>query len=77
MSNVNFRVDDELKKRAYAVLNDLGVTPSALFKSVLQYVADTGKLPVQHVVLSEEDAKLLGQIRQHQAIPNLESTELR
>lgn len=64
MSNVNFRVDDALKKKSYAVLKELGVTPSELFKSVLQYVADTGKLPVKHVVVSEEDLKLLSMMRE-------------
>ncbi|KJV37512.1 MULTISPECIES: type II toxin-antitoxin system RelB/DinJ family antitoxin [Acinetobacter] len=64
MSNVNFRVDDVLKKKSYSVLKELGITPSELFKSVLQYVADTGKLPVKHIVVSEEDLKLLSMMRE-------------
>lgn len=74
MSNVNFRVDDVLKKKSYSVLKELGITSSELFKSVLQYVADTGKLPVKHIVVSEEDLKLLSMMREriHEVEESLE-----
>ena len=63
MATVNFRINDSLKEKSYAVLKEQGVTPTDLFTNVLEYIASTGKLPVKQVLLSEEDAKLLEVVR--------------
>lgn len=63
MATVNFRIDDNLKEKSYAVMHQLGVTPTDIFKNVLQYIAETGKLPVKTVVVSDEDAELLALVK--------------
>lgn len=67
---VNFRTEEALKKTAYNVLKQKGVTPSDFYNIILQYVATTGKLPVQQVLLSnEEDAALLALVQKRIAEP--------
>ncbi len=63
MATVNFRVDETLKKKSYAVLKEQGIAPTEFFTNMLEYIATTGKLPVQKTLLSEEDAELLAIVR--------------
>ncbi|HGI7032732.1 TPA: type II toxin-antitoxin system RelB/DinJ family antitoxin [Klebsiella aerogenes] len=69
MATVNFRVDENLKTQSYAVLKEQGVSPTDLFTSVLEYIANTGKLPVQKVILTDEDAELLEIARKRLSSP--------
>ena len=63
MATVNFRVDESLKSKSYAVLKEKGIVPTDFFTSVLEYIATTGRLPVQKIIVSEEDADLLEVVR--------------
>lgn len=63
MATVNFRVDETLKKKSYAVLKEQGIAPTEFFTNMLEYIANTGKLPVQKTLLSEDDAELLAIVR--------------
>ncbi len=63
MASVNFRVDDDLKEKSFSVLKAQGIAPTDFFTSVLEYIANTGRLPVKKVVLSDEDAELLALVR--------------
>ena len=63
MATVNFRVDEMLKEKSYSILKEQGIAPTEFFISVLEYIATTGKLPVQKALLSEEDAALLAIVR--------------
>ncbi|MDM1249435.1 type II toxin-antitoxin system RelB/DinJ family antitoxin [Acinetobacter sp. R933-2] len=63
MATVNFRVDEALKEKSYSVLREQGITPTEFFTNVLEYIAATGKLPVQKALLSEEDTELLAIVR--------------
>lgn len=38
MSTITIRLEDDLKQRAYAALDELGVTPSELLRQTLPYV---------------------------------------
>ena len=53
MATVNFRVDEALKEKSYSVLREQGIAPTEFFTNVLEYIAATGKLPVQKALLSE------------------------
>ncbi|TXJ09645.1 MAG: type II toxin-antitoxin system antitoxin, RelB/DinJ family [Acinetobacter sp.] len=64
MASVNFRVNDALKEQAFLILKQQGVAPTEFFTDVLQYIVNTGMLPVRQVVVSEEDAALLALARQ-------------
>ena len=64
MATVNFRISDSLKEKSYLVLKEQGIAPTDFFTSVLEYIATTGKLPVQKALLSEQDAELLAIVRQ-------------
>ncbi len=63
MATVNFRVDEALKEKSYSVLRKQGIAPTEFFTNILEYIAMTGKLPVQRALLSEEDAELLSVVR--------------
>lgn len=54
-TQIGFRIDEGLKEAAYAKLDELGVTPTDLFRDVLQYVVMYGKLPVRRVIVSNTD----------------------
>ncbi|NNP77815.1 translation repressor RelB [Acinetobacter sp. Ac_3412] len=59
MATVYFRVNDSLKAKSYAVLKEQGIAPNDFFTSVLEYIATTGRLPIQKIIVSDEDADLL------------------
>jgi RHH-type rel operon transcriptional repressor/antitoxin RelB len=63
MASVNFRVSDDLKEKSFSVLKEQGIAPTDFFISVLEYIVNTGKLPVKQVVVSEEDFELLALAR--------------
>jgi len=69
MTSINFRIDADLKAEAYRRLAELGVTPSELIRQTFEYVVQTGRLPVQRQVLSEEDHHLLTIVRERLASP--------
>lgn len=70
MATVNFRVDEALKEKSYSILREHGIAPTEFFTNVLEYVAMTGKLPVQKAILSEEDTELLAIVRRRINDPN-------
>lgn len=70
MATINIRIDAELKTRAYAALDKLGVTPSELLRDTLQYVADEGRLPIHQALLTDEDAALLQTARERLRHPD-------
>ncbi|MBF7694209.1 type II toxin-antitoxin system RelB/DinJ family antitoxin [Acinetobacter pollinis] len=63
MATVNFRVNEALKEKSYSILREQGIAPTELFTNVLEYIATTGKIPVQKALLSEEDTELLAIVR--------------
>ncbi|KAA8732054.1 type II toxin-antitoxin system RelB/DinJ family antitoxin [Acinetobacter qingfengensis] len=63
MATVNFRVDDAVKEKSYSILKEQGIAPTEFFTNILEYVATTGKLPIQKTLLSKEDAELLAVVR--------------
>jgi RHH-type transcriptional regulator, rel operon repressor / antitoxin RelB len=69
MSNINIRIDDDLKNRSYAALEKLGIKPSELLRQTLEYVAESGKLPFKQMLLTEEDAGLMDIVRERLASP--------
>jgi RHH-type rel operon transcriptional repressor/antitoxin RelB len=63
MATDNFREDEALTEKSYTILKEQGIAPTDFFTSILEYVATTGKLPVQKALLSEEDVELLALVR--------------
>lgn len=45
-SNFNMRLDDELRNRAFPVLESYGLSPSQAFKLFLTQVAETNTVPL-------------------------------
>ena len=45
-SNYNIRLDQELKERAFSVLESYGLTPSQAIKLFLNQVAETNTVPL-------------------------------
>ena len=64
MGNINLRIYDDLKARAYAALEKLGITPSEALRLTLEYIADNERLPFKQTLLSNEDAELVNIIRE-------------
>jgi len=69
MGTINLRIDDDLKARAYAVLDKLGVTPSELLRQTLEYVASQERLPFRTTVVTDDEAELLAIVRARLANP--------
>lgn len=45
-SNFNMRLDDNLRSRAYPVLEQYGLTPSQAVRMFFNQIAQTGKVPL-------------------------------
>lgn len=69
MANLNIRIDDEIKKQAFIAFDNLGITPSDAIRVFLTYVADTGKMPIKQIIVSDEDADLYALIKKRLAEP--------
>ena len=76
MGTINIRVDDELKTRSFAALEDMGITPSELLRQTLEYVAENHRLPFKPVLLTEEDAELLETVRERLKDPQVVKVSL-
>ncbi len=59
MATINIRVDDKLKSQSFAVLEELGATPSDVLRQTLEYIAKNHKLPFQTVLMNDDDLELL------------------
>ncbi|WP_323644656.1 type II toxin-antitoxin system RelB/DinJ family antitoxin [Pectobacterium versatile] len=71
MSNVTFRIDDDLKRRSYAALKKLGITPTEALRLTLQYVAENERLPFKQKLLNDEDVELVEVVRKRLRNPKL------
>lgn len=63
MSNLNIRIDDAVKQQAFVVFDNLGISPSDAIRSFLAYVAETGKMPIKQVIVSDEEAELYALVK--------------
>lgn len=63
MASINFRIENTLKDAAYRRLAELGVTPLELIQQAFEYVAETGKLPVQRAILSDDEHTIVAAMR--------------
>ncbi|MGK2325034.1 type II toxin-antitoxin system RelB/DinJ family antitoxin [Klebsiella pneumoniae] len=52
MATLNVRLDDKLKKEAYAVLEKLDMTPTEAVRLLFQYIAENGRMPVKSMLWS-------------------------
>ncbi len=59
MATLNVRLDDKLKKEAYAVLEKLDMTPTEAVRLLFQYIAENGRMPVKSMTISDGEAALL------------------
>ncbi|WP_293730547.1 type II toxin-antitoxin system RelB/DinJ family antitoxin [uncultured Actinobacillus sp.] len=64
MSNLNIRIDDMVKQQAFKAFDNLGISPSDAIRAFLAYVAETGKMPIKQIIVSDEDADLYALIKQ-------------
>lgn len=58
MANLNIRVDDAVKQQAFLAFENLGVSPSEAIRTFLAYVADTGRMPIKQIIISDDDEEL-------------------
>lgn len=64
MATLNVRLDDKLKKEAYAVLEKLDMTPTEVVRLLFQYIAENGRMPVKSMTISDGEAALLRTVRE-------------
>ena len=64
MATLNVRLDDKLKKEAYAVLEKLDMTPTEAVRLLFQYIAENGRMPVKSMTISDGEAALLRTVRE-------------
>ncbi|MFP2362805.1 type II toxin-antitoxin system RelB/DinJ family antitoxin [Enterobacter ludwigii] len=69
MATLNVRLDDKLKNEAYAVLEKLNITPTEAVRLLFQYVAETGRMPVKTVTVSDSEDELMQTVRERLANP--------
>ncbi|APQ83433.1 type II toxin-antitoxin system RelB/DinJ family antitoxin [Salmonella enterica] len=69
MATLNVRLDDKLKNEAYAVLEKLNITPTEAVRLLFQYVAETGRMPVKNVTLSDSEDALIQTVRERLSSP--------
>ncbi|EKS7428487.1 TPA: type II toxin-antitoxin system RelB/DinJ family antitoxin [Enterobacter cancerogenus] len=69
MATLNVRLDDKLKNEAYAVLEKLNITPTEAVRLLFQYVAETGRMPVKTVTISDGEEALIQTARERLANP--------
>ncbi|HAU5815337.1 TPA: type II toxin-antitoxin system RelB/DinJ family antitoxin [Citrobacter freundii] len=69
MATLNVRLDDKLKNEAYAALEKLNITPSEAVRLLFQYVAETGRMPVKTVTVSDCEDTLIQTVRERLASP--------
>lgn len=69
MATLNVRLDDKLKNEAYAVLEKLNITPTEAVRLLFQYVAETGRMPVKTVTISDGEEPLIQTVRERLANP--------
>ena len=55
---ISFRIPTEIKNSVKPILEANGMSVSELCQRVLEYVAETGNIPVKKGLLSEEDRDL-------------------
>lgn len=60
---VSFRISSEIKNSAKLILKKNGMRISELCQNVLEYVAETRKIPVKKELISVEDRKLINLAR--------------
>lgn len=58
MSNLNIRIDDMVKQQAFEAFDNLGISPSDAIRAFLAYVAETGRMPIKQIIVSDEDTEL-------------------
>lgn len=68
-SHISLRVPTTLKDNAFEQIKELGMTPTEVFKDVLEYIVREGKMPVRKQILSDEDAELLALVKERLANP--------
>lgn len=64
MANLNIRIDESIKQQAFSAFDNLGIRPSDAIRAFLAYVAETGKMPLKQIIVSDEDAELYAVIKQ-------------
>ncbi|NEG60693.1 type II toxin-antitoxin system RelB/DinJ family antitoxin [Pantoea agglomerans] len=64
MGSISIRIDDDLKRRSFAALKKMGVTPSDALRLMLAYIADNKCLPFKQTSLSDEDAALVDIVKE-------------
>lgn len=64
MGSISIRIDDDLKRRSFAALKKMGVTPSDALRLMLEYIADNERLPFKQTSLSDEDAALVDIVKE-------------
>ena len=69
MATLNVRLDDKLKNEAYAVLEKLNITPTEAVRLLIKYVAETGRMPVKTVTISDGEDALIQTVRERLANP--------
>ncbi|GBR14129.1 type II toxin-antitoxin system RelB/DinJ family antitoxin [Gluconobacter frateurii] len=59
ISQINLRLETELKDKIYATLKALGTTPSEAIRDYFEHIVKVQKVPFKRHVVSDEDMELL------------------
>lgn len=68
-SHISLRVPKKLKDDAFEEIKSLGMTPTEVFRDVLEFIVKEGRVPVRKEIISDEDATLLDIVKKRLANP--------
>jgi len=68
-ATINVRLNEELKKSAYSALDELDISPSEAVRLLFEYISINKRLPIQTMVVSDEDIELITSIKNRLANP--------
>ena len=63
MATLNVRLDENLKQKTYAVLEQLNISPSEAIRLYFQYISQNQCLPIKQTVITNEEDELLEIVR--------------
>lgn len=72
-SNFNMRLDDDLRSRAYPVLEKYGLTPSQAVRMFFNQIGETGKIPLSFDWASNHTLSPNGEKMLRESIADIEN----
>jgi RHH-type rel operon transcriptional repressor/antitoxin RelB len=71
LTQVSYKIPQEMKDEAYAVLKSMGIKPSDAIRDYFAYIVKNRDTPVKKELMSAEDREILAIIRERKKNPQM------